>query len=321
MEVLAALGTVLLLLNFMACSGVLQVGFYHGKCGNQDVESIIRSVISARFLTNPRIVAALLRIQFHDCFVRGCDASILLDGFSSEKTSPPNLSLWGFDIIDQAKAAVESVCPGVVSCADIIALATRDAVYMSGGLSWRYDVPTGRRDGLISLARNVDIPTPTMSVSESILRFARKGLAPTDMVVLLGGHSVGVTHCSVIQDRLYNFRNTGQPDPTMDPLLAMGLRLRCPREASHNNTVDLDQNFFSSTMVDSSYYKQIKMNRGVLRIDQELAWDPLTSSVVTSLANAFNFPSLFGDAMVKLGSIEVLTGWQGEIRRNCRYRL
>lgn len=59
---------------------------------------------------------------------KGCDASILLDGSSSEKTAIPNLSVRGYDIIDQAKAALEKGCPGVVSCADIIVAATRDAV-------------------------------------------------------------------------------------------------------------------------------------------------------------------------------------------------
>lgn len=59
---------------------------------------------------------------------KGCDASILLDGPSSEKTAPPNLSVRGYDIIDKAKAALEKACPGVVSCADIIVAATRDAV-------------------------------------------------------------------------------------------------------------------------------------------------------------------------------------------------
>lgn len=59
---------------------------------------------------------------------KGCDASILLDGPNTEKTSPPNLSVRGYDVIDAAKAAVENVCPGVVSCADIIVMATRDVV-------------------------------------------------------------------------------------------------------------------------------------------------------------------------------------------------
>ncbi|XP_028071066.1 peroxidase 60-like [Camellia sinensis] len=110
------------------CYGQLEVGFYKGKCGGKDVEAIVGSVIATKIKDDPKIVAALLRLQFHDCFVRGCDASILLDGSNSEKTAPINLHLRGFDIIDAAKAAVEAVCPGVVSCADIIVMATRDSV-------------------------------------------------------------------------------------------------------------------------------------------------------------------------------------------------
>lgn len=60
--------------------------------------------------------------------MKGCDASILLDGTTSEKASPPNRSVRGFDLIEAVKAKLESFCAGVVSCADIIAMVTRDAV-------------------------------------------------------------------------------------------------------------------------------------------------------------------------------------------------
>jgi len=62
---------------------------------------------------------------------QGCDATILLDaatGIDSEKDSPPNKNLKGFDIIDKIKSEIEMVCPGVVSCADIVALAGREGV-------------------------------------------------------------------------------------------------------------------------------------------------------------------------------------------------
>jgi peroxidase len=65
--------------------------------------------------------------------LKGCDASILIDTVGnnlSEKAAVPNQTVRGFEIIDEAKAKLESACPGVVSCADIIKLATRDAVFL-----------------------------------------------------------------------------------------------------------------------------------------------------------------------------------------------
>lgn len=58
---------------------------------------------------------------------QGCDASVLLDG--GEKTAPANAnSLRGFEVIDNIKTQLESSCPGVVSCADILSVAARDSV-------------------------------------------------------------------------------------------------------------------------------------------------------------------------------------------------
>lgn len=64
-------------------------------------------------------------------FPKGCDGSVLINTTSNnqaERDAAPNLSLRGFGSIDRVKSAVEKECPGVVSCADILALVARDAV-------------------------------------------------------------------------------------------------------------------------------------------------------------------------------------------------
>ncbi|URE15701.1 peroxidase [Musa troglodytarum] len=243
---------------------------------------------------------------------KGCDASILIDGSGTEKTAPPNLSVRGYDLIDQAKTQLERACPGVVSCADIIAIATRDAVVLGGGTQYTYAVQTGRRDGNISLASDAskNLPGASLNASQAIAAFRAKGLSASYTVLLLGAHTVGITHCSFIRNRLYNYNGT-------DPAFVAMLRKRCPQTSAVDNSVFLDNG--TPSTVDNSYYKQLLAKRGVLKVDQNLAMDAATNGTVKSLASgSLSFPSLFGNAMVKMGSIQVLTGAQGQIRKSCR---
>lgn len=53
-----------------SCHCALEVGFYKGKCGDTDVEATIRDMVHTRFVEDISSVAALLRLQFHDCYVR-----------------------------------------------------------------------------------------------------------------------------------------------------------------------------------------------------------------------------------------------------------
>ncbi|CAK9221800.1 unnamed protein product [Sphagnum jensenii] len=299
-----------------ASKSPLQVGFYATSCPT--AESLIHSATQAKWNVDHTITAGLLRISFHDCFVQGCDASNLIKSTptnTAELDALPNLTLHGMDLIDTAKAAVEEACPGIVSCADIISLATRDAVVTAGGEY--YAVPTGRRDSRVSLASSVNLPGPGFSVASAASAFQGRGLNITDMVTLLGAHTTGVAHCEFFYNRLYNFSGTGRNDPSMAPSLVESLKSVCPQASTGlGQTVALDQG--TEFDFDDSYYKQLEKNRGILQIDQELTYDNETSTIVKSLAGrGSRFGTSFGQAMVKMGNIGVLTGSQGEIRRIC----
>ncbi|KDO38145.1 hypothetical protein CISIN_1g048203mg, partial [Citrus sinensis] len=157
-----------------------------------------------------RMAASLMRLHFHDCFVQGCDVSILLDDSSSidsEKNALPNFkSARGFDVIDSVKSQLERVCPGVVSCADIVAVAARDASFaVIGGPSWT--VKLGRRDSTAasrSLAEN--LPSFTDGLDKLISTFATKGLNARDLVALSGAHTIGQAQCAFFRDRIYNIK-------------------------------------------------------------------------------------------------------------------
>ncbi|KAJ4752328.1 Peroxidase [Rhynchospora pubera] len=150
----------------------LQKGFYSKTCPK--VEDIVKSSVQKAFNNDVTVAPGLLRLHFHDCFVQGCDASVLISGTSTERTAFANANLRGFEVIDDAKTQLETSCPGVVSCADIVALAARDAVGLTGGPSW--SVELGRRDGTVSSASDVsNLPAPTDSVAIQRKKFSDKG--------------------------------------------------------------------------------------------------------------------------------------------------
>ncbi|KAD4384890.1 hypothetical protein E3N88_25058 [Mikania micrantha] len=109
----------------------LKMHYYESQCGSVSVEKTVKDVVWSRVAENGAMAAKLLRLHYHDCFVKGCDGSILLDATqntTTEKTAGPNRSISGYEVIDEIKAKLEAACPGIVSCADIVALAARDAV-------------------------------------------------------------------------------------------------------------------------------------------------------------------------------------------------
>ena len=128
---LVILITAMALLLLGTTEAQLSPTFYDQTCPT--ALTTIRTVIRQAVSQERRMAASLIRLHFHDCFVQGCDASILLDDTPSmigEQNAAPNInSARGYGVIHKAKTEVEKRCPGTVSCADILAVAARDASF------------------------------------------------------------------------------------------------------------------------------------------------------------------------------------------------
>ncbi|GMN66767.1 hypothetical protein TIFTF001_035831 [Ficus carica] len=259
--------------------------FYDDTCPN--VTSIVRGVIEGALQTDPRIAASLIRLHFHDCFVI---------------------------------TALENACPGVVSCADILAIAAEESVWLSGGTSW--PVPSGRRDSLIAnrtLANEV-LPSPFLTLDQLKANFLdNQGLNSTDLVALSGAHTFGRAQCQFFSRRLYNFNDTGSPDPTLNTTLLETLRKICPEGGNGSVITDLDQT--TPDAFDNKYFSNLEVEYGILQTDQVLF--STSGADTTAIVNRFSadqnaFFDSFVASMIKMGNIRVLTGNEGEIRSNCR---
>nr|XP_009410539.1 PREDICTED: cationic peroxidase 1-like [Musa acuminata subsp. malaccensis] len=303
----------LLFLFFIAmASAQLSPTFYNTSC--PDALSTIQSVVATAVANESRMGASLLRLHFHDCFVNGCDGSVLLDdtaNFTGEKNAFPNLnSIRGFDVVDSIKSQVEAICEQVVSCADILAVAARDSVVALGGPS--YTVQLGRRDATTASrsAANSNLPPPTLSLSGLLSSFSSKGLSSTDMVALSGAHTIGSAKCSSYRNRIYNEAN-------INASFANSTQANCPSSGGYNNLSPLDA--VTPTVFDNSYFQNLVSKKGLLHSDQQLYNGGSTDSLVTTYSEDTDaFFSDFATAMVNMGNISPLTGTDGEIRLNCR---
>ncbi|KAH1065087.1 hypothetical protein J1N35_030074 [Gossypium stocksii] len=288
--------------------------FYGNTCPN--LTTILGGVLQQAVQSDIRIGAKLIQAHFHDCMVDGCDGSLLLDndaanGIVSEKDAPPNQMI-DVGIVDDIKTALENACPGVVSCADILALGSQIGVSLAGGPTWQ--VPLGRRD---SRTANKDgtsaIPSPFDNFSVMQRKFRDVGLDDsTDLVALSGAHTFGRARCLTFSRRIGT-------DPTLDPTFSDALAQICPQGGNGSALANLDSS--TADDFDNKYYTNLQNNRGLLQTDQTLF--STTNASTVAIVNRFagsqrDFFGAFVQSMIKMGNISPLVGSNGEIRTNCR---
>ncbi|VAI16040.1 unnamed protein product [Triticum turgidum subsp. durum] len=288
------------LLVVMAAGGAsaqLSTGFYSSSCPG--ALGAVASVVQSAVAKEPRMGASILRLFFHD--------------FQGEKTAMPNNgSVRGFEVIDAIKVAVENICPGVVSCADVLAIAARDSVVALGGPNWA--VKVGRRDSTTASfsGANNNIPPPTSGLANLTSLFAAQGLSQKDMVALSGSHTIGQARCTNFRAHIYN-------ETDIDSGFAGTRQSGCPPNSGSgdNNLAPLDLQ--TPIAFENNYYKNLVAKKGLLHSDQELfnggATDPLVQYYASSQSAFF---ADFVAGMIKMGDISPLIGNNGEIRKNCR---
>ncbi|KAM4070987.1 hypothetical protein ACB094_11G027300 [Castanea mollissima] len=301
--------------------------FYHEICPK--AESIIRTSVARIYSDHSNVSAALLRLFFHDCFIEGCDASVLLGdsngdkNHSIERRAIPNQT---FDKIDSIKEELENACPGVVSCADIVSIATRDGIMLADD-----------------------------NITHTLHLFDLKGIDERETVSLLGAHNIGKIGCEFIQKRLSNFKGTWQPDPTIAPDFLTEMRMRCqdsngtttrpssssmaslemithytssPLSLSHLEETEkwqaagrmtylqaLSSSISSGAGFETHYYQSLLNGRGLLFANQQLMANEKTARLVRAYASDDGSTSQmdFAGAMMKMSGLNILTGSQGQV--------
>lgn len=134
-------------------------------------------------------------------------------------------------------------------------------------------------------------------------------------------HTIGTTACFFMTDRLYNFSPGGGSDPSINPQLLPELTRTCPKNGDQNVRLHMDRG--SGERFDNQILENIRNGFAVLQSDASLYEDAATRSVVDSYFGVLapilgpSFEEDFAAAMIKMGRIDVKTGFQGTIRRVC----
>ena len=133
----------------------------------------------------------------------------------------------------------------------------------------------------------------------------------------VGAHTLGISHCSSFDSRLYNFTGKGDTDPTLDSEYITRLKKIC-KAGDQITLVEMDPG--GARTFDNRYYKLVANRRALFQSDAALLDNNYTKAYVklqSVASDGSTFFKDFGVSMRKMGRVEVLTGKAGEIRKVC----
>ncbi|KAE8703532.1 Rho GTPase activating protein with PAK-box/P21-Rho-binding domain [Hibiscus syriacus] len=266
-----------------SCHGSgLKKNFYRHKC--HDAEIIIKNTTEQYVANDPMLPAKFLRMHFHDCFVRGCDGSVLLNSTANntaEKEAIPNQT--------------------VSACLGMQFLTKRDGKCREVPRRWL----------------NFLLLSPTIPSSNKVLLNKASMTRLSGLIRTLNAcaHTIGVGHCNTFRNRLYNFTGSGDQDPSLNATYAAFLKSQC-RSLSDNTTV-VPMVPGSALKFDNNYYFTVKQHKGLFQSDAALLTNNVSSHIVHKLLDEEKFFKEFAKSMKKMEAVGVLTGNAGEIRKKC----
>ncbi|CAH9081427.1 unnamed protein product [Cuscuta epithymum] len=288
----------------------LGLGKSSGKLSDEAcVFAAVKEVVDAAITAESRMGASLIRLFFHDCFVDGCDAGLLLNDtatFTGEQTAGGNAnSVRGFEVIERAKQNAKTKCPDTpVSCADILSIAARDSFRKFTGKT--YAVTLGRKDARTAnlTGANTQLVGPSEDLASQLRKFADKGFTPTEMVALLGSHTIGFVRCPIAC--VSGFIN---------PARTSTFQCGCQTTVNASGLVGLDP---TPAKFDQRYYSDVARGQGLLFSDNELLKGNTTAAAVRRYRDAMDaFLADFAAAMVKMSNLPPSKGVKLEVRDVC----
>uniref|UniRef100_A0A453APM1 Peroxidase n=1 Tax=Aegilops tauschii subsp. strangulata TaxID=200361 RepID=A0A453APM1_AEGTS len=344
----SCLGLVVLVAMASAASAQLSSTFYDTSCPN--ALATIKAGVTAALNTETRMGASLVRLHFHDCFVDGCDGSVLLADTGSfigeQGAAPNNNSIRGMNVIDNIKTQVEAVCKQTVSCADILAVAARDSVVAVSStittVALMHVLMKHMPVVLVSElwfgtnsahTKQLGGPTWTVLLGRRDSTTASKTNAENDLppptfdlqnlTTLFGNKQLSMTDMVALsgahtigQSQCRFFRDRIYNETNINTTFATSLRANCPQSGGDSSLAPLDT--ATPNAFDNSYYTNLMSQKGLLHSDQVLFNGGGADNTVMSFAtSAATFNSAFTTAMINMGNIAPKTGTQGQIRLVC----